>query len=53
MRLDEVKWARHLPYARGSETEDFERELVVQLKLCTLSGNQAALSALLVQLERQ
>ncbi|KAJ2706444.1 Proteasome activator BLM10 [Coemansia sp. IMI 203386] len=53
MRLDEVNWAKHLPYARGTEAEDFERELVVQLKLCTLSGNQAALSALLTQLERQ
>ncbi|KAJ2390084.1 hypothetical protein GGI05_003315, partial [Coemansia sp. RSA 2603] len=53
MRLEEVKWAAYLPYDRGTESEDYEREFIIQLKLCILGSNYSALSSLILQLERQ
>ncbi|KAJ2345852.1 hypothetical protein GGF43_005118, partial [Coemansia sp. RSA 2618] len=53
MRLDEVNWARLLPYGRGNEDAEFEREFIAQFKLCMLSGDLPAISAMLTQLDRQ
>lgn len=51
MRLDEVNWAKLLPYERGSEDADFVQLFVSQLKLNILSGNDQATSALLTHLD--
>ncbi|KAJ2721997.1 Proteasome activator BLM10 [Coemansia sp. Benny D115] len=51
MKLDEVNWAEYLPYSVEAESATFERDLIAQLKLYTLSNNLPAISALLSQLD--
>ncbi|KAJ2768662.1 hypothetical protein IWQ57_003440 [Coemansia nantahalensis] len=53
MRLNEINWANQLPYDRGDEDAEFVREFVAQFKLSALSGDLPALSAMVVQLDRQ
>ncbi|KAJ2161250.1 Proteasome activator BLM10, partial [Coemansia sp. RSA 552] len=52
MRLEEVNWAKLLPYDRGNEDVQFVREFVAQFKQSTLSGNLPAIAAVLSQLDR-
>ncbi|KAJ1937261.1 hypothetical protein EC988_007943, partial [Linderina pennispora] len=51
MRLDEVNWAKLLPYSRGTEDSDFEHDFISQLQLYILGCDYMAVSALISQLD--